>query len=99
MQETINNMEKIKIRGLVVAAGLIFFVWGTLISIKGFYDAFWGEPEANMYSPSKWDFISQHQWFTWSGFEVAYGLACVCTAFLLHEYARRIPEYIERKIQ
>lgn len=90
-------MQKVKIKGLAVSAGWIFVVWGTLVLIKGFYDLFWGEPEANYFSPQKWDFISQRQWLTWSGFEVTYGLACIGIAYLVREYAKRLPEYIERQ--
>ncbi|MHB9155790.1 MAG: hypothetical protein ACYC5N_08905 [Endomicrobiales bacterium] len=90
-------MEKIKVRGLVCSAGWIFFLWGCAVTIKGFRDAFWGEPEANLYSPSRWEFVSQNQWLTWSGFEIAYGLACAGIAFLLWNYARRLPDFIERQ--
>jgi hypothetical protein len=90
-------MKKIKIRGLVVSASGIFLSWGAIVEFKGIFDAFWGEPEANFYSPNKWDFISQKQWLTWSGFEIAYGLACAGIALLLWKYARLLPPYIERK--
>lgn len=89
-------MEKIKIRGLVYCAGWIFIVWGSLVAIKGFWDIFWGEPEANLYSLNKWEFISQKQWLTWAGFEITYGLACIAVAYALWKYSKRLPEYIER---
>ncbi|HBU70296.1 MAG TPA: hypothetical protein DEE98_07955 [Elusimicrobia bacterium] len=92
-------MENIKVRGLPVISGWIFIFWGIVVSLKGFYDAFWGEPEANIYSPKKWEFISQQQWLTWSGFEITFGLACVGVAFLLFAYSKRLPEYIEREIK
>jgi len=91
-------MEKIKIRGLTKIAGWVFVLWGTIVSVKGIYDAFWGEPESNFYSLSKWEFISKKQWFNWSGFEVAYGFSCVGLALLLWEFSKRLPEYVERKI-
>ena len=90
-------MEKIKIRGLYKISGWIFLCWGALVSAKGFYDCFWGEPEANLFSPNKWDFVSKKQWLTWSGFEIAFGLACVGLYYLLREYSKHLPEYIERK--
>ena len=89
-------MKKIKIRGLVICSGWIFVVWGFVVSIKGFWDVFVGEPEANLYSPNKWEFISKKQWLTWSGFEITYGLACIAIAYVLWNYAKRLPEYIER---
>ena len=90
-------MKKIKIQGLAVIACWIFLVWGALITIKGFWDVFLGEPEANYYSPNKWDFISQKQWLTWSGFEITFGLACAGIAYLLWKYSRHLPKYILTK--
>ena len=90
-------MDKIKIRGLIYCSGWIFLIWGLIVTAKGFWDLFLGEPEANLYSPHKWEFITKSQWHNWSGFEVVYGLACVLIAVALRTYARNIPEYIERK--
>lgn len=90
-------MEKVKIRGLVHSAGWIFFFWGCIVTLKGFRDAFIGEPEANLYSPAPWEFVSRHQWLTWAGFEITYGLACAGLAYILWKYARRLPEFIERQ--
>lgn len=90
-------MKKIKIRGLASIAGWIFIIWGIIVTLKGFWDVFLGEPEANIYSPNKWDFISQKQWLTWSGFEIAYGLACVGITYLIWEYAKFLPEHIEKQ--
>jgi hypothetical protein len=67
-----------------------------VVTIKGFRDAFFGEPEANFYSPAPWEFVTRDQWFTWAGFETAYGMACVGLAYVLWRYARRLPEFIER---
>jgi hypothetical protein len=92
-------MEKIKIRGLAVCAGWIFAVFGIIVALKGFWDVFFGEPEANYFSQSKWEFVSRQQWFTWSGFEITYGVSCIAIAYLLIRYAQRLPEYIERKIE
>ena len=92
-------MEKLKIRGLLHIAGRIFFGWGLFVGIKGIWDAFIGEPEANFFSPHKWEFVTRQQWFTWSGFEIAYGAACVMAAILLFHYAKRLPIFIERPVQ
>jgi len=92
-------MEKIKLRGLPVISGWIFAFWGTVVTFKGFYDSFFGEPEANLYSLKKWEFISQQQWLTWSGFEIAYGIACAGIAYFLIAYSKRLPLYIEREIK
>lgn len=88
--------EKVKIRGLARIAGWIFMCWGCWIALVGFYHAFFGEPEANYYSPKKWDFVTQEQWLRWSGFEMAYGVACVAVALLCWEYAKHLPEWILR---
>ena len=92
-------MEKIKISGLLHIAGRIFFIWGLFAGLKGLWDAFIGEPEANYFSPHKWEFVTRQQWFTWSGFEVAYGAASIFAALALFYYARRLPEYIERPVE
>ncbi len=91
------TMEKIKIRGLLHIAGRIFFIWGVFVSLKGVWDAFIGEPEANYFSQHKWEFVTRQQWFTWSGFEIAYGAACILTALILFHYAKRLPLFIERQ--
>lgn len=88
--------EKILVRGLVKCAGWIFLIWGIVIALKGMYDSFWGEPEANYFSPEKWDFITQAQWIRYAGFEILYGLACVGVACALWKYASYMPEYYVR---
>jgi hypothetical protein len=89
-------MKKVKIRGLVQISGWLFILWGVAVALKGVSDAFWGEPEANLYSVSKWQFISQKQWLNWSGFEVMYGLCCIGISVLLFKYAKRLPKFVER---
>lgn len=88
--------EKIKIRGLIRIAGWIFSIWGGLIGLVGFYHSFWGEPEANYYSPQPWQFVTKEQWLRWSGFEIAYGLACIGIGIACWEFAKRLPEWILR---
>lgn len=92
-------MEKIKIRGLLKNASIIFILWGVFVLVKGLWDLFIGEPEANMYSLNKWDFISMKQWLTWSWFEVIYGITCITIAYFLLKYSKRLPIYILRKRQ
>ncbi len=90
-------MEKIKVRGLFCIAAWIFNGVGFAVFVLGLFHAFLGEPEANYYSPQKWDFVTQEQWLRWSGFEVSYGLACLGLGYLLLRYANRVPDWVERE--
>lgn len=92
-----NRTQKIKIRGLARIAGWIFVLWGGLLGFLGLYHAFWGEPEANLYSSQPWQFVTQEQWLRWSGFEMTYGLACIGIGVVLWELAKRMPEWITRE--
>ena len=89
-------MEKIKLQGLVRGSGYVFFIWGVIVGCRGLFDAFFGEPEANLYAPKKWEFVTYHQWMSWAGFEIAYGAACVGLAVVLWKYARFLPENVLR---
>ena len=89
-------MEKIKVRGLPRIAGTLLGVWGGVVGIKALYDLFIGEPEANLYSPEKWQFVTQEQWLRYGGFELAYGLCCLALGWLLWRYSRFLPEHVER---
>lgn len=89
--------EKIRIRGLVVIAGRLFMLWGAAVALAGLYHAFWGEPEANFYSFSKWEFVTRAEWLRWSGFEIAYGLACLGLGLACLEFSKRVPEWVERE--
>jgi hypothetical protein len=89
-------MKNVKVRGLVSISGWLFVSWGGIVALKGIFDSFWGEPEANFYSVSKWEFISQKQWLNWSGFEITYGLCCIGISLLLFNYAKRLPEFVKR---
>ena len=91
--------EKIAVRGLARLTGWIFLVWGAVVAVKGLYDCFLGQPEANFYSPKPWDFVSRAQWLRWSGFELVYGLACLGLGLAAWEYAKRLPEWIARAKQ
>lgn len=67
------------------------------MSLKALYDLFAGEPEANLYSAYKWQFVTQEQWLRYAGFELTYGLALLALAWALKSYARLLPEWVERK--
>ena len=89
-------METIKIRGLARLTAAIFAGWGGLVAFKGVWDLFGGEPEANLYAPQKWAFVTEAQWMRYAGFELAYGLACLGLAWYCLRWARRLPETVER---
>ena len=90
------TQETVKIKGLARLAAAIFAGWGGLVAFKGLYDLFAGEPEANLYAPHKWAFVSEAQWMRWAGFELAYGLACAGLAWYCWRWSRRLPETVER---
>jgi hypothetical protein len=90
-------LERVKIRGLARLAARIFAGWGALVAFKGLWDLVAGEPEANLYAPAKWAFVTREQWQRWAGFELLYGLACGGLAWYCVRWARRLPETIERK--
>jgi hypothetical protein len=92
-------MERVKIRGLAHLAATLLGAWGVIVSIKGLYDLFIGEPEANLYAPQKWAFVTQDQWVRYAGFELVYGLACAGLAFAVWRYARFLPSTIDRERQ
>ena len=85
-------METIKIRGLARLAAAIFAGWGGLAALKGLWDLFVGEPEANLYAPKAWAFVSEAQWGRYARFELAYGLACLGLAWYCLRWSRRLPE-------
>jgi len=88
--------ETIKVRGLARLAAAIFAGWGGLVAFKGLYDLFVGEPEANLYAPTRWGFVTEAQWLRWAGFEFLYGLACLALCWYCLRWARRLPETAER---
>ncbi len=89
-------MERIKIRGLAHGTSIVLGLWGLVVAFKGLYDLFVGEPEANLYAPRPWEFVTREAWMRYSGFEFVYGLACLALAWALWRYARFLPETIER---
>ncbi len=90
------DLDKIKIRGLARLSSYLFAAWGALISLKGLYDLFVGEPEANLYAAVKWTFVTREQWMRYGGFELAYGACCLFLGWALYRYARFLPETITR---
>lgn len=90
-------METIKVRGLVRLSAWIFGVWGSVVSSKGVYDLLGGQPEANLYAPSPWAFVTKAQWFRYSSFELVYGLICLAVAWTLVSYSAFLPETLRRK--
>lgn len=77
-------------------AGSLLGVWGAVVFLKGVYDLFIGEPEANLFAPQKWAFVTQEQWLRYAFFESAYGLACLALAWAVFRYARFLPELLSR---
>lgn len=90
-------MRKVKIRGLARLAAGLFAVWGGLVAPKGLYDLLVGQPEANLYSPQPWQFVTLAQWHRYAAFELLYGAACLGLAVCLARYARFLPEWVERR--
>jgi hypothetical protein len=93
---TSSTTETVKIRGLARLTAAIFAGWGGLVAFRGAWDAFAGEPEANLYAPEKWMFVTQAQWMRYAGFELAYGMACLFLALYCARWARRLPETVQR---
>ena len=89
-------METIKVRGLARLAAAIFAGWGGLVAFKGLWDLFVGEPEANVYAPEKWAFVTREQWLRWASFELVYGVACLALAWWCLRQSRRLPETVRR---
>lgn len=89
-------MEKVKVRGLSRIAAWAFSLWGAVVTAKAFYDLFAGEPEANLYAPHPWAFVTREEWLRYGGFELAYGLALLGLGWFIFRYSRFLPEFIER---
>ena len=85
---------KVKVRGLARVSAAMFGLWGAVVAPKGFYDILWGEPEANLYAPKPWAFVTQEQWSRYARFELVYGLACLGAAWYLLKFARFLPETV-----
>jgi len=91
--------DRIKIRGLAQLAAGIFVAWGVLVAGKGVYDLIWGAPEANLYAPSPWAFISREEWRRYGVFEFVYGFACLALGGYLIRFARFLPDTVARKAE
>jgi hypothetical protein len=96
---TPSTLETIKIKGLARLAAAIFAGWGGLVAFKGAWDLVAGEPEANLYAPQKWAFVTEAQWMRYAGFELAYGLACAGLAWYCLRWSRRLPETVSRPLR
>lgn len=90
-------METIKVRGLAHLSAWMFGVWGAMVSLKGVYDLFGGQPESNLYAPAAWAFVTKAQWFRYSSFELVYGLICLAVAWTLAKYSAFLPDTLRRK--
>jgi hypothetical protein len=92
-----SGLVRIKVRGLAHVAAGILGVWGAIAAAKGFYDIFLGgTPEANLYAPEPWAFVTREQWARYARFELVYGAACLLLAAAVVRYARFLPELVER---
>ncbi|MBI5211605.1 MAG: hypothetical protein HY927_16675 [Elusimicrobia bacterium] len=89
--------ERVKVRGLGRVAAAILAGWGGVVALKGLYDMFLGEPEANLYAAVRWSFVTEGQWLRYCGFELVYGLACAALAWAVLRYSRFLPETVERR--
>jgi hypothetical protein len=90
-------METIRIRGLSRLAAGLLGLWGAIVALKGLWDVFAGEPEANLYAPHPWAFVTQVEWLRWSGFELSYGLACLGLAWYCLRWGAGLPETLQRR--
>lgn len=90
-------METVKIRGLVRLSTWMFGIWGIAVFLKGFYDLLGGQPEANLYAPAPWMFVTRPQWLRYAAFEACYGTVCLLLAWTLMQYSLFLPETIRRK--
>lgn len=88
--------ETVKVRGLGRLAAAIFATWGALIAGKGLWDLGPGQPEANLYAPRPWAFVTRAEWARYARFELIYGLACAALAWYCLRWARRLPETVLR---
>lgn len=88
--------ERIRIRGLAQLTSGILGFWGIVVAIKALYDLALGEPEANLYAPQRWAFVTREQWIRYAGFELIYGLACLALAWAVLKYSRFLPYSLER---
>jgi len=93
-------METVRIRCLAHLSAWMFGAWGAVVLAKGIYDVFLGGgPEANLYAPAPWAFVSREEWLRYGAFELVYGAACLALAWTLRLYARFLPETLQRRRQ
>lgn len=90
--------ESIEVRALAHVAAGLFALTGIVVMVKGLWDCFGGQPEANFFSPAPWMFVTRDQWMRYVGFELCYGLACGGLALAAVLYGRRWPETRTRAV-
>jgi hypothetical protein len=90
-------VQRVKVRGLWRIASCIFALWGCVVSSKGLYDLLGGEPEANLYAPSPWAFVTREQWLRYARFELVYGICLAALAVWVWRYSRLLPETAVRR--
>ncbi|MBK8576143.1 MAG: hypothetical protein IPN90_10890 [Elusimicrobia bacterium] len=90
--------EKVAVAGLARLAAGIFWIWGGLAAVKGMWDCFGGQPEAQYFSPHPWTFVTHAQWVRFAGFELAFGFACAGLGWAAWVYSLRLPTWIERPV-
>lgn len=90
------SQETIKVRGLARLAAAMFAGWGGLALFKGVYDLLGGEPEANLYAPKPWAFVTKAQWGRYAAFEAVFGLCLLALAWFCLAYGKRLPETVRR---
>lgn len=94
-----SQKERVKVRGLARICAWVLGSWGAVVAFKAAYDLFGGEPEANLYAPQKWAFVTREEWLRYGGFELAYGAALLALAWYAYGYSRFLPETVERPAQ
>ncbi|MFA6002958.1 MAG: hypothetical protein WC881_02715 [Elusimicrobiota bacterium] len=93
-----SQKETVKVRGLAWICAGVLGLWGAIVALKAVYDLFWGEPEANLYAPQKWAFVTRAEWLRYGGFELAYGAALLALAWYIYRYSRFLPESVQRTV-
>jgi hypothetical protein len=81
---------------LARVAGWISFTFGGFVFLRGLWDCFAGQPEANHYSSFPWQFVTRGEWLSYAGFEMAYGLAACGLGWVAWQIARRLPASVIR---
>jgi len=97
MQNSDSKTKRVAVRGVVRFPSVLFFLVGGGAALKGIWDSFFGAPEANVFSPVPWSFVTREEWLRFAGFELAFGLACVGVGLTLWVWSRELPLCCEIK--